>query len=131
MWMAFILLLMPGLAWATPISVDIDRNVNLALGTKNFGPVSVPDDVSVCTFTVDRSEWTNPAATMSANLSMSVNNGPFVFWLGMTSQGSAVDAQVPNTVMRRELPAGINRRVQGNYVVSGARFRSTITVACQ
>lgn len=130
-WLLFMGLLLASPSWAAPIAVDIDKNVNLAIGQRDFGPVAIPDDVSVCTFTVDRSQWTNASATMSADLSISINNGPFQFWLGMTSQGSEVDAQIPSTKMSRALPAGANRRVQGNYVVSGARFRSTITVACQ
>lgn len=117
-------------AQAAPISVDIDKNVNLAIGTRTFGPVNIPNDLSVCTLTIDRANWTNPAATVSVSLSISVNNGPFVFWLGMTSQGTTFDAQVPKTKMTRALPAGLSRKVQGNYVVSGARFVSTVSVAC-
>ncbi len=123
-------LLMTSAVWAAPIDVDIDRNVNLALGTRNFGPVNIPDDVSVCTFSIDRSNWTNASATMSASLDISINNGPFTFWAGLTSRGAATDAQIPLTKMSRALPAGTSRRVQGNYVVSGARFVSTVSVAC-
>lgn len=117
--------------FAAPISVDIDRNVNLAIGQRNFGPYAVPDGVSVCTFSVDRANWTDPAATMSVSLEMSVNNATFVFWLGMTARGEADNAASPTTTVTRALPLGNSRRIQGNYVVSGARFRSTITVACQ
>ncbi len=124
------LVLSASTSWAAPISVDIDKDVNLALGTRSFGPVAVPDDASACTFSVNRANWQNASATMSASLEMSVDNGPFTFWLGMTSRGSAVDAQAPLTKMSRPLPDGINRRVQGSYVVSGARFISTVSVAC-
>lgn len=123
------LLLLPGHGWAAPIAVDIDKNVNLAIGTRTFGPVNIPNDLSVCSLTIDRTNWTNPSATMSVNLSISVNNGPFLFWLGMTSQGG--DSGAATTQMRRALPVGTSRRVQGSYVVSGARFISTVSVACQ
>ncbi len=114
-------------AWSAPISVDIDKNVNLAIGTRSFGPVAIPDDVAVCTLAFDRTQWTNSAAKLSTELSISVDGGPFVFWLGMTSEG---DARGGETAMTRALPAGINRRVRGSYVVTGARFRSTVTVRC-
>lgn len=117
-------------AQAAPIAVDIDKNVNLAIGTRTFGPVNVPNDLAVCALSIDRTNWTNPASTISVSLSISVNNGPFVFWLGMTSKGATFDAQMTETKMTRALPAGTSRRVQGAYVVSGARFVSTVSVAC-
>ena len=130
MWLVLILLFMPQFALGAPISVDIDKNVNLAIGQRTFGPVAVPDDLSTCTFTIDRTNWTNASPAMSMTLDVSINNGPFTFWLGMTSQGSTFDAQLPATKLSRALPAGTNRRVQGNYVVAGARFVSTVSVAC-
>ena len=128
MLLVILLVLIAAPALAAPIAVDIDKDVNLAIGTRNFGPVNIPNDVSVCSLSIDRTNWTNPSATISVSLSISVNNGPFVFWLGMTSRGG--DASATSTHMRRDLPVGSNRRVQGNYVVSGARFVSTVSVAC-
>lgn len=125
--LACLLVLWCSSAMAAPISVTIDNNINLALGTRNFGPVAVPDDLTVCTLAFDRTQWTNPAAKLSTQLSISVDGAPFEFWLGMTSEGDGVGGE---TTMTRGLPAGINRRVQGNYVVTGARFRSTVTVRC-
>lgn len=117
-------------ALAAPISVDIDRNVNLALGTRNFGPIAVPDDVTVCTLAFDRSQWTNPAAALSAQLEISVDGGAtWQAWVGLTSVGSA-DATMPTTSMSRALPAGTGRQIRGKYVVTGNRFRSTVTAAC-
>lgn len=117
-------------AFAAPISVGIDRNVNLALGTRNFGPIAVPDDVTACTLAFDRSKWTNPAATLSAQLETSVDGGAtWQAWVGLTSVGSA-DATMTITSMSRVLPPGTGRQIRGNYVVTGARFRSTVTAAC-
>lgn len=113
--------------FAAPINVNIDSNINLALGTRTFGPVAVPDDLTVCTLAINRTNWTNAAAQLSAQLSISVDGAPFAFWLGMNSQG---DTSGGETTMTRALPAGINRRIQGNYVVTGARFRSTVAVRC-
>jgi hypothetical protein len=45
--LACILIFWCASAIAAPISVDIDRNVNLSLGTRNFGPIAVPDAVTV------------------------------------------------------------------------------------
>lgn len=117
-------------ALAAPISVDIDRNVNLALGQRNFGPIAIPDDVTVCSLAIDRSQWTNPAAMLAATLEISLDGGnTWQAWLGLTSVGSN-DPTMTITGMRRNLPAGAGRQIRGNYVVTGARFRSTITASC-
>lgn len=123
-------LLWASVSWAAPISVEIDRNVNLALGTRNFGPIAVPDDVKGCSITIDRSQWTDPAATLSVQLEISVNSGgSWAPWLALTSIGGT-DATMTITGMSRALPPGTGRQIRGNYVVAGARFRSTITAAC-
>ena len=117
-------------SWAAPIAVTIDSNVNLALGTRNFGPIAVPDNVTVCSLTIDRSQWTNPTASLSAQLEISVNGGvSWAPWVALTSIGGT-DATMTITGMSRALPAGTGRQIRGNYVVAGARFRSTITAAC-
>lgn len=117
-------------AGAAPISVTIDNNINLALGTRNFGPIAVPDDVTVCSLSINRTQWTNPAAALSAQLETSVDGGAtWQAWVGLTSVGSA-DATMATTFMSRVLPAGTGRQIRGNYVVTGVRFRSTVTAAC-
>ena len=117
-------------AGAAPISVTIGNNINLALGTRNFGPFVVPDDVTVCSLSIDRTQWTNPAAALSAQLETSVDGGAtWQAWVGLTSVGSA-DATMATTFMSRALPAGTGRQIRGNYVVTGVRFRSTVTAAC-
>lgn len=114
--------------FASTISVDIDKNVNLALGQRNFGPINIPNDVMVCTLSFDRNQWIDKTATLTTQLFISVDGGPFEFWIGMASEGGSDAGAV--TGMTRRLPAGLNRKVQGNYVVSGARFRSTVSVRC-
>lgn len=117
-------------AGAAPISVTIDNNINLALGTRNFGPFVVPDDVTVCSLSFDRTQWTNSAAALSAQLEISVDGGAtWQAWVGLTSVGGT-DATMTTTYMRRVLPAGTGRQIRGNYVVTGVRFRSTVTAAC-
>ena len=113
---------------AAPISLDIDRNVNLAIGSRDFGPIAIPDDLSVCLLSFDRKNWTAPTAALSTELFVSVDGGPFLVWLGMTSIGGVNTGD--STWMKKDLPAGVNRKVKGSYVVSGARFVSTVSVAC-
>ena len=128
--LACILIFWCASAIAAPISVDIDRNVNLSLGTRNFGPIAVPDAVTVCGLSIDRSQWTNPAAALSAQLEISVDGGAtWQAWVGLTSVGGT-DATMTITSMSRALPPGTGRQIRGNYVVTGARFRSTVTAAC-
>lgn len=122
-------------AWAAPISLDINKNINLALGTKAFGPFDIPDDLVSCRISIDRTNWTNANAKLSARLSISVDGGPFLLWRGIDSAGSGpltgrFGTPITATFIEGDLPTGLNRRIQGTYVVSGARFLSTITVAC-
>jgi len=109
------------------ISVDIDKDVNLRLGQRDFGPLNLTNDLTSCTLAFDRSQWTDSTAKLSTQLEISVDGGPFEFWLGMTSEGGPEGLE---TSMTRRLPSGTNRKVQGHYVVSGARFRSTVTARC-
>jgi hypothetical protein len=122
---------------AAPISVDIDKNVNLQLGTRNFGPVNVPDDLSICTIAFDRSNWTNVNARVNVELYFTVNgiptpldpNGTHLPWFSFTATGGST--MIPESKVTRALPAGINRQAEVVYVVSGARFRTTVTIRCQ
>lgn len=131
--MLFLLLTVP--SWAAPISVDVDRNVNLALGTKSFGPLQIPDELTFCKIEIDRTNWTNPAATLTATLNISVNGGQARLWRSITAVGSGALTDrsgnpVTVTMIQGVLPSGINREVSGSYVVSGARFISTVSVTC-
>lgn len=126
--LAGLVLLLAGPAWAAPIAVDIDRNVNLAIGTRTFGPFNVPDDLSRCTLSLDRTNWTNPDAKLRAWFDISIDGGPFEFWLGMTAQGGQAGT---TTSMSRPLPEGTNRQIRGGYELSGSRFRTTVSARCE
>jgi hypothetical protein len=125
-----VLVLLPLAAQAAPLSVDIDRDVRLAIGTRSFGPVLLPNDLTVCTFSITRNEWTDPVAVVAAQIEISVNGGVFQPWLALQSNGSGTSHWLP-TSMKRQLPPGLNRQARGTYTVSGARFRSTVSVSCQ
>ncbi len=133
------LVMLPVAGWSAPISADIERNVNLAIGQRNFGPIAIPDDVARCVVSVERAQWTNSAAKLAATIILTGDPYPAELpkvqqvcalpcLYGFTAEGGQSDQQATLSVM---LPNTTNRKVQGNYVVSGARFRSTITVACQ
>lgn len=126
--LAGLILLLAGPVWAAPISVDIDRNVNLAIGTRTFGPFNVPDDLSRCTLALDRTNWTDPNAKLRVWFDISVNGSPFEFWLGMTAQGGQAGT---TTSMSRPLPEGTNRQIRGGYELQGARFRTTVSARCE
>jgi hypothetical protein len=126
-------------AFAAPFSLDIDKNVNLQLGTRDFGPINVPNDISECTMSVDRNQFTNPISQLEATIIISGDPlPPDVFspcelpcTFGFIAKGFATNPSIPLAKIIMQLPPTTNRKVQGTYVVSGARFRSTITVACQ
>ena len=120
---------------AGAVDFDVDRNLNFQLGRRDFGPVNVPDGFKRCGIRIDRTNWTNPAAKLKAWLEVSVGGGAFRGWMGVTDEGGppmkAHDGITDReTFIESALPAGINRKVQGYYEVSGARFRATVYIRC-
>lgn len=111
-------------------STELERNVNLQLGSKAFGPFLIDNDVRSVAITFDRTNWTNPAARLDVSLECSIDNGPFRFMTGFTAIGSQPIPDRPQNVsfIRVTLPSGGNRRVQGVYAVSGQRIRTTVTL---
>lgn len=111
-------------------NTTIANNVNFQLGATNFGPFLIDDDVKTIKLTFTRDQWTNPSALLNVSLEASIGGGEFRYLTGFTAQGGpAFPAPRPNQVsVNVTLPEGTQRRVQGVYVVSGARFRSTVTI---
>lgn len=110
-------------------STELERNVNLQLGTRNFGPFNIDDDVVSVRIAFNRSNWTNPDARLDVSLEVSVNGEPFRFMSGFTATGGPAVPGRPNvSAVNVILPAGTSRRVQGTYVVSGQRIRTTVTL---
>ncbi|NGZ94942.1 MAG: hypothetical protein CV089_02205 [Nitrospira sp. WS110] len=114
-----------------PAEIELVRNVNLPLGTRTYPPTggySVDDDVTWIELTFTANQWTNPAAVADVQILMSVNGGPFVLWRGFGANGRPVDARFPTTFVGGTPFEGVNRRIRVVNTVSGARFRTTITV---
>lgn len=109
-------------------SQEIERNVNLAIGSKTVGPVSIDDDVRTISITIDHSNWTDPSARLSAFIECSVSDGEFRPVGGVNATGSATNPRGNLTMVEIALPPGKSRTVRASYTVSGARFRTTITV---
>jgi hypothetical protein len=109
---------------------DIERNVNLQLGAKSIGPFSSPDDITAFRIEFSRDQWTNPEAQLAVAIQISYDNGPFVELAGFTAQGGPPPPPPrPNIVaVMVQIPPGANRRIQGTYIVTGSRFRTTITI---
>lgn len=109
-------------------SQQIERNVNLALGSKTVGPVAIDDDVRTIGITIDRGSWSDPSARLVASIECAVAGGPFRQVGGIQAGGSATNPRGTLTTVEVALPPGTNRTARASYTVSGARFRTTITV---
>lgn len=109
-------------------TIELERNVNLQLGTKGFGPFAVDDDVRRVRIQVDPAQWTNPSAELAVSVQIAVNGGAFRDWFGFTASGQSAKAREGPVVVEPIMPPGVNRQVQGSYTVSGSRFRTTITL---
>ena len=110
------------------LSRTIESNVNLAIGSKTFGPVAIDDDVKSLTISITRDNWTNPSAILSASLEVSMDGIAFRHVCGVTSSGST-DTSHGNVIeVSANLPPGTGRLIRATYTLTGARFRATITV---
>ena len=68
---------------------ELARNVNLQLGSNDFGPFLIDDDVKSFGITFDRANWTDPTARLDVNLEISINQGPFTILGGLVASGGA------------------------------------------
>ncbi len=109
----------------------LQNNVNLQLGTQNFGPFLIDDDVQAFQIKLSGENFTNPAARLDVSLELSIDGGPFQFIGGISGIGGAAVGPRGNRDMSTmiTLAPGTNRRVQGTYVLSGQRLRTTVTVS--
>jgi hypothetical protein len=110
----------------------IANNVNFQLGTHEFGPFLIDNDVKTIKIAFTRDQWTNTNARLDVVVEVSYENEPFREMMGFTAFGGPpFPAPKPNVVSQSVTftEGRTQRRVQGRYSVSGARFRSTVTIA--
>lgn len=108
----------------------LQNNVNLQLGSNNFGPFVIDNDVQSFEIRLSGENWTNPAQRLDVTIEQSTDGGPFegiagISGTGRTSVGPSGNRDLISGVSLRP---GVNRRIQGTYVLSGQRLRTTITV---
>jgi hypothetical protein len=109
-------------------STELQRNVNLQLGSNDFGPFNIDDDVQSVDIEFARVQWTNPAARLDVAWECVI--GAAVIMRGrITAFGGPAPVGKPNIVSDRlDLPPGSGRQIRGTYTVSGERIRTTITL---
>lgn len=110
-------------------STELVRNVNLQLGTFDFGPLLVDDDVQSIKLTFDRANWTNVNARLDVSFEQSTGPDSWRFVAGIVAFGGPpAPPPRPNiTSLTIPLTPGAGRRIRGTYTVSGQRIRTTIT----
>ena len=111
-------------------NTTLQNNVNLQLGSVDFGPFLVDDDVTAFEIKLTGENFTNPAARLDITIEQSTDGGPFEIIGGVSGVGGAAVGPRGNRDLftRITLRPGVNRRVQGTYVLSGQRLRTTVTV---
>jgi len=124
------LLLLATTAQAVPFQQDIDRNVNLRLGLRSIPARPIDDDLTVCRIRIARNQWTNPDAHMRVRIEHSVDNGLTWNWVEGTADGRPAGTDTLILIPLNPPLNGVPRLIKGEYEVSGARFRSTISWAC-
>jgi hypothetical protein len=117
--------------------------VTLQEGSRVLGPVNVPTGLTAAKVTIDRTNWTNPAITLSLTIDISLDNGvtwnsphPAVdpFPVGLTAEGGIIldkNGQVEQTTIQAvpmPQPANANRRLRATLVVAGGSIPTTVTV---
>ena len=109
-------------------STELEGNVNLRLGSGSYGPFPIDDDLTYLWLEYDASQWTDPAAVIHVEVSISIDGGPFRLWRRFGAHGRTFDPRIPKNFAGGDLRGfeGKNRRVQITYVVEGARFRTTV-----
>lgn len=121
-------------AWA--VDFVIDNKVNLALGTRTFAGVAVPDGLTRCGIRIARTNWDNPATKLRAWLETSVDGGTnWKPWIAVTGEGGPIPNDrfgnpANDVFVESDLPSGVSRRVRGGYELTGTRLRTTVLVRC-
>jgi hypothetical protein len=109
--------------------------------TRNFGPITIADSVTVVDFKVQRCTtatptiWPNASTTLSIMQEISLNGG--VSWMplgGNFSAGGGIQAgkggvgELAYSQGGGYLPVGVNRQVRGTVVIAGGPLRTTASV---
>ena len=109
--------------------VPLANNVNLQLGTTSYGPVLIGDDIRWIRMSYSVDDFTNPASLLDVTIEMSVDGGPFMLWKRFTAHGMPVQDRRVTTVLSGGAPfPGVNRQARVIAILTGSRFRSTVTV---
>ena len=112
--------------------------INLASGSRVFGPVAIPDTLTSVTARLARCTtatptlWPNAATTIEIAVTGTVNGGPSALICAAEAPGGIHTllngTQAPETLVRAALPVGSNRTVSVTVTVTNGPLVSTVTV---
>ena len=87
-------------------------------GTRVFGPVIIPDDISSFGFYLGRESWVNPLDKVAVNVELSLDGG--TKWNNLlTFRASGNPDRSRCGVMHPLLPRGIKRQVRMTVIITG------------
>jgi hypothetical protein len=127
------------------------QTFNIPLATYPVGTTAIPETaikqgITQFSVTIDRSQWTNPAATINAQLDLSADNGKTWTarnaagqgWCGFTAHGTTFNPARPSSgvVCYCTAASGCNgngsqNHIKGTVVISGAPITFSGTVKAQ
>jgi len=121
------------------VALLIDHQaISVASGSRDFGPVTIPDGLTRVTLRLARRTTATPtlwAAGVSVRLesSCSLDGGvTWIGWLGFLAVGGIHvkkdSTELPESSVTSELPRGTSRQIRLTTIVSGGTLVSQLTV---
>lgn len=117
----------------------IDKQAFNVNGTREFGPVNVPDGLSEITIKIarrtsnDETIWPDKATKLSAEILISLDGGTnYTMLCGFTSDGdrnlTPSGTASPQTSVKIDLPKGMDRKAKARLAITGGPLKSNLTI---
>lgn len=108
---------------------------NTYSGSRNFGPVNVPNGLTYVELSLDRSLWTDSATAVDFGLELSQDNGQtWAPWGRATAVGGVILAKDGVTVLAKSSfyvslpnPDNTQRKLRGDVTITGS-VNTVVTV---
>lgn len=113
--------------------------ITLASGSMAFGPTNIQNNVDKIRVALGRNTtadpllWPASLTTISVEVTISINDGPFMPFVGFTAEGGkkigddgVTESKESNVITT--LPPGIKRKVQGSVTINNGPLVSHLTI---
>jgi hypothetical protein len=112
------------------VASDTFPNVSIAVGTRTFGPVNIPDGLTG--INIRFTNWPQATRTVAVLFEVSVDGGPFQQFFNMNpfpgGRSIGRDGTADSAAFVGPLPTGVNRQARAITTVVGGTVVTTITI---